>query len=195
MSATSSAITHSALWSRLGLAHHNWPGRFTLLLATILLLLVTQPIFVGTCARAECRDRDDIAGAAGRALRISLDQNLFRRRAGFAGPFDRMPGGAAVHIQSNGRIGRCDLFVPVPGRHGRRPRVEAVHRKERDARHNQRGDLRLPADGSCVCVRLRSRRTAASRVHSAPRSFKGRQATPRRSWRRCTASSTTASCA
>ena len=47
MSATSSAITHSALWSRLGLAHHNWPGRFTLLLATILLLLVTQPIFVG----------------------------------------------------------------------------------------------------------------------------------------------------
>jgi ion channel len=29
------------------LAHHNWPGRFTLLLATILLLLVSQPIFVG----------------------------------------------------------------------------------------------------------------------------------------------------
>jgi hypothetical protein len=47
MSATSSVITHSALWSRLGLAHHNWPGRFTLLLATILLLLVTLPIFVG----------------------------------------------------------------------------------------------------------------------------------------------------
>src|SRR5271169_4767504 len=47
MSATSSVITLSALWSRLGLAHHNWPGRFTLLLATILLLLVSKQIFVG----------------------------------------------------------------------------------------------------------------------------------------------------
>jgi voltage-gated potassium channel len=47
MSATAEAITHSSLWSRLGLAHHNWPGRFTVLLGTILLLLVTQPIFVG----------------------------------------------------------------------------------------------------------------------------------------------------
>jgi voltage-gated potassium channel len=47
MSATSHGITHSALWSRLGLAHHNWPGRFTLLLATILILLITQPVFVG----------------------------------------------------------------------------------------------------------------------------------------------------
>jgi hypothetical protein len=47
MSKTGSVITHSALWSRLGLAHHNWPGRYTVLLATILLLLVTQPIFSG----------------------------------------------------------------------------------------------------------------------------------------------------
>ena len=35
----------SALWRRLGLARHNWPGRFTVLLATILLLLVSQPFF------------------------------------------------------------------------------------------------------------------------------------------------------
>jgi hypothetical protein len=47
MSATADAITHSALWSRLGLSHHNWPGRFTLLLGTILLLLVSQPLFAG----------------------------------------------------------------------------------------------------------------------------------------------------
>jgi hypothetical protein len=42
-----SPIAHSALWSRFGLAHHNSPGRFTFLLATILLLLVTQPVFSG----------------------------------------------------------------------------------------------------------------------------------------------------
>ena len=47
MSETSHLVTHSALWSQLGLAHHNWPGRFTLLLATILVLLVTQPMFSG----------------------------------------------------------------------------------------------------------------------------------------------------
>jgi len=35
----------AALWRRMGLAHHNWPGRFTVLLMTILLLLVSQPIF------------------------------------------------------------------------------------------------------------------------------------------------------
>ncbi len=37
---------------------------------------------------------------------------------------------------------------------------QAVHRKERHPRHYQRRDLRLPADGSCVCVRLRGSRTA-----------------------------------
>jgi Ion channel len=37
----------SALWERVGLAHHNWPGRFTALLTAILLLLVTQPAFSG----------------------------------------------------------------------------------------------------------------------------------------------------
>jgi hypothetical protein len=47
MSATSDVITHSPLWSRLGLEHHNWPGRFTVLLATIMLLLVSQPMFSG----------------------------------------------------------------------------------------------------------------------------------------------------
>ena len=47
MTETSHVVTHSALWSQLGLAHHNWPGRFTLLLATILVLLVTQPMFSG----------------------------------------------------------------------------------------------------------------------------------------------------
>ena len=47
MSDATGAISPAALWRRLGLAHHNWPGRFTFLLATILLLLITQPIFVG----------------------------------------------------------------------------------------------------------------------------------------------------
>ena len=47
MSATGDAITDSALRSRLGLAHQNSPGRFTFLLGTILLLLVTQPVFSG----------------------------------------------------------------------------------------------------------------------------------------------------
>jgi voltage-gated potassium channel len=47
MTETSHAVTHSAFWSQLGLAHHNSPGRFTLLLATIMLLLITQPMFTG----------------------------------------------------------------------------------------------------------------------------------------------------
>jgi hypothetical protein len=47
MSATTSILSPSALWRRLGLAHHNWPGRFTALLATIVLLLVSQPMFSG----------------------------------------------------------------------------------------------------------------------------------------------------
>ena len=45
MSGTSSALSSSALWRGLGLERHNWPGRFTVLLVTILTLLVTQPIF------------------------------------------------------------------------------------------------------------------------------------------------------
>jgi hypothetical protein len=47
MSERTSILSPAALWRRLGLARHNWPGRFTVLLATILLLLVTQPIFSG----------------------------------------------------------------------------------------------------------------------------------------------------
>jgi voltage-gated potassium channel len=47
MSKRSSLPSPAALWRRLGLARHNWPGRFTVLLATILVLLVTQPIFSG----------------------------------------------------------------------------------------------------------------------------------------------------
>jgi voltage-gated potassium channel len=47
MSATTRVPNLSALWRWLGLEHHNWPGRFTVLLATILLLLVSQPILVG----------------------------------------------------------------------------------------------------------------------------------------------------
>ena len=47
MSEIGSVLSQSALWRRMGLAHHNWPGRFTVLLMTILLLLVTQPMFSG----------------------------------------------------------------------------------------------------------------------------------------------------
>jgi hypothetical protein len=47
MSEKSGASSPSALWQRLGLAHHNWPGRYTLLLATIMLLLVSQPMLSG----------------------------------------------------------------------------------------------------------------------------------------------------
>ena len=47
MSESSSVLSQSALWRRLGLAHHNWPGRFTILLMSIMLLLVTQPMFSG----------------------------------------------------------------------------------------------------------------------------------------------------
>jgi hypothetical protein len=47
MNEKTSVLSPAALWRRLGLARHNWPGRFTVLLATILLLLVTQPIFSG----------------------------------------------------------------------------------------------------------------------------------------------------
>jgi hypothetical protein len=47
MSDVTSVLSPAALWRRLGLAHHNWPGRFTVLLLTIMLLLVTQPMFSG----------------------------------------------------------------------------------------------------------------------------------------------------
>ena len=47
MSESTSMLSPSALWRRLGLAHHNWPGRFTVLLVTIMLLLVSQPMFAG----------------------------------------------------------------------------------------------------------------------------------------------------
>ena len=47
MSDMTSVLSPAALWRRLGLAHHNWPGRFTVLLLSIMLLLVTQPMFSG----------------------------------------------------------------------------------------------------------------------------------------------------
>jgi voltage-gated potassium channel len=47
MSGTTSVLSAAALWRWLGLAHHNWPGRFTILLMSIMLLLVTQPMFSG----------------------------------------------------------------------------------------------------------------------------------------------------
>ena len=46
MSEGSSALS-AAIWQRLGLAHHNWPGRFTALLGSIMILLITQPLFAG----------------------------------------------------------------------------------------------------------------------------------------------------
>jgi hypothetical protein len=52
MSGTTSVLSPSALWRRLGLSRHNAPGRFTVLLVTILVLLVTQPMF-STHALAE----------------------------------------------------------------------------------------------------------------------------------------------
>jgi Ion channel len=39
--------SHSAIWERVGLTRHNFPGRFTVLLSAILLLLITQPAFSG----------------------------------------------------------------------------------------------------------------------------------------------------
>jgi ion channel len=42
-----SVLSSTGVWGRLGLARHNWPGRFTVLLTAILLLLVSQPIFSG----------------------------------------------------------------------------------------------------------------------------------------------------
>jgi hypothetical protein len=47
MSEKTSLLNPAALWRRLGLARHNWPGRFTILLVTILFLIVAQPIFSG----------------------------------------------------------------------------------------------------------------------------------------------------
>jgi voltage-gated potassium channel len=47
MSERTSWYTPAAVWRRMGLARHNWPGRFTVLLMTILTFLVAQPIFSG----------------------------------------------------------------------------------------------------------------------------------------------------
>jgi len=35
------------LWTALGLARRNWPGRYTILLISILAMILTQPIFAG----------------------------------------------------------------------------------------------------------------------------------------------------
>jgi hypothetical protein len=40
-----SVLSPTGVWGRMGLARHNWPGRFTVLLFTILLMLVSQPMF------------------------------------------------------------------------------------------------------------------------------------------------------
>ena len=40
-----SVLSSSALWRRLGLKRHNWPGRFTVLLVANVVLLVSQPMF------------------------------------------------------------------------------------------------------------------------------------------------------
>jgi Ion channel len=40
-------LSPTGVWGRLGLARHNWPGRFTVLLFTILVLLASQPLFAG----------------------------------------------------------------------------------------------------------------------------------------------------
>jgi hypothetical protein len=45
MSGMTSVLSSSALWRRLGLERHNFPGRFTILLVANLTLLVTQPLF------------------------------------------------------------------------------------------------------------------------------------------------------
>ena len=47
MSERYSVLSPAGIWQRLGLAHHNWPGRFTVLLTSIMLLLITQPLFAG----------------------------------------------------------------------------------------------------------------------------------------------------
>jgi hypothetical protein len=47
MSEKGNVLSPSALWRGMGLAHHNWPGRFSVLLVSILILLVTQPMFSG----------------------------------------------------------------------------------------------------------------------------------------------------
>ena len=47
MSESASMLSPAAMWDRLGLGHRNSPGRFTILLGAILLLLVTQPVFSG----------------------------------------------------------------------------------------------------------------------------------------------------
>jgi hypothetical protein len=44
MSGITSVLSSSALWRRLGLKRHNWPGRFTILLVANLVLLVSQPM-------------------------------------------------------------------------------------------------------------------------------------------------------
>ena len=117
---------------------------------------------LGPRLRAEYCDRDDLLRAAGRSLCVSLGQGLFRYRPGAAGSFDRRPAGAVVHAEPNRRSGQRDLFVPVLGGDSYRTGFPAVHREERYARHDQRRDLRLPADGRRVRVCLRSRRTAKS---------------------------------
>jgi hypothetical protein len=47
MSDQTGGLSPAAIWRRLGLARHNWPGRFTVLLMAIMFLLVAQPIFAG----------------------------------------------------------------------------------------------------------------------------------------------------
>ncbi len=118
---------------------------------------------LGPRLRAKCCDCGDISRAAGRSLCISFDQILLRYRVDSVCSFRRISLGSVIHSEPGDRSGRRDRFLFVPGRDRHRAGFQAVHREERYARHYQRLDLRLPADGRGVCVRLRGHRTASSR--------------------------------
>ena len=116
MSERYSGLSPAALWHRLGLAHHNWPGRFTVLLATILLLLVTQPMFSGhafaqNIATATISLVLLAALYAFRATRIYFIVALVLLVPSLGGRL------ALLFTPSlDGRSAQRDLFVPVPGR-------------------------------------------------------------------------------
>ena len=163
MTETTSVLSPSAIWVRLGLARHNWPGRFTVLLVSILLLLVSQPMFSGHAFAQNIATATISLVLLAALYAFRSTRIYFVDRVDPARPFDRMPLDAVIHVEPNGRNGRRDFVVPVSGRDRVRAGIEAVHREERYARHYQRGDLRLPADGRRVCIWLRSGRTARSR--------------------------------
>ena len=187
MSERYSALSPGAVWRRLGLAHHNWPGRFTVLLASIVVLLITQPLFAGHAYAQNIATITILLVLLGRHLCVPRIAHLLHRSVGADCTCDWMPPSAVICRRLHNRNARHDFHVPVPGSNCRRPGLAPLCRHQRHPGHYQRRHLRLPADRSRVCILPSQESNCDIPAPSAPHFFKGQPRESRPCSRRFTA--------